>query len=221
MPATPRRAAEKPRFPRPAGELVVQGSRMNAQLGSILTLLGLTASIAIRTPYARRSSRLPVVKTRKGRLEVALLLLVAVGMVIIPCLTACTGILRFADYRLHPLALVVGIGLIALSLWLFWRSHDDLGANWSSSLEIRETHTLVDRGVYERIRHPMYTAAFLFTIAQTLLIANWIAGPAGLLAFLTLYLLRVRREERMMEERFGEDYRVYMRRTKRLIPGVL
>ncbi|MGD0297450.1 MAG: isoprenylcysteine carboxylmethyltransferase family protein, partial [Bryobacteraceae bacterium] len=49
---------------------------------------------------------------------------------------------------------------------------------------------------------------------------NWVAGPSNLIAFAILCALRVRVEERMMVEEFGEEYVAYSARTKRLIPGV-
>jgi protein-S-isoprenylcysteine O-methyltransferase Ste14 len=67
----------------------------------------------------------------------------------------------------------------------------------------------------------MYSAHWLWGIAQALLIHNWIAGLASLVIFLPLYLLRVSREEQMMLEQFGEEYRLYMRRTGRIIPRLL
>jgi len=103
-------------------------------------------------------------------------------------------------------------------VWLFWRSHGDLGRNWSPSLQLREGHELVTGGVYRSIRHPMYASMWLWGVAQALLLQNWIAGWAGLVSFVPLYLLRVPREERMMLDEFGEEYRSYMNRTGCIIP---
>jgi protein-S-isoprenylcysteine O-methyltransferase Ste14 len=103
-------------------------------------------------------------------------------------------------------------------LWLFWRSHHDLGTNWSATLEVREGHTLITHGIYEKIRHPMYAAIWLWALGQGLLLRNWVAGWAGLLAFGTLYFLRVANEERMMLDQFGADYQRYQERTGRLLP---
>ena len=64
----------------------------------------------------------------------------------------------------------------------------------------------------------MYLAFLLWGIAQTLLLPNWIAGPAGLVGSLTLYLFRLPREERMMLQEFGDQYRTYMQRTARIVP---
>ena len=113
-----------------------------------------------------------------------------------------------------------GVACLAVGLWLFYRSHADLGTNWSITLEVREQHRLVTQGVYRRIRHPMYLALFVYSIGQAFAIPNWVAGPSYLVAFAILFALRVGAEERMMLERFGDAYAAYMARTKRLVPGV-
>jgi protein-S-isoprenylcysteine O-methyltransferase Ste14 len=66
----------------------------------------------------------------------------------------------------------------------------------------------------------MYSALVLYAVGQTLVIPNWVAGPSNLIAFAVLLALRVRAEERMMVEQFGDEYAAYTARTKRLVPGV-
>ena len=110
-------------------------------------------------------------------------------------------------------------GFVA-GLWLLWRAHTDLGSNWSDSLQLQQGHELVTSGIYQRIRHPMYAAGWLFGIAQALLLPNWITGLSGLVSFGLLYCLRVPREEQMMLKEFGAAYRAYMDRTGRVIPRV-
>ena len=104
------------------------------------------------------------------------------------------------------------------SLWLFWRSHTDLGQNWSVSLELRENRELVTAGIYRRIRHPMYSSIWLWALAQAMLLPNWFAGWLVVPAFTAMYFLRTPREERLMCEKFGDQYRAYMRQTGRLFP---
>ncbi len=131
-----------------------------------------------------------------------------------------TPLFACADYRLYPLPYALGLGIMVVGLWLFYRSHADLGTNWSVTLQMRENHGLVTYGVYSVIRHPMYSSMFLIGIAQLLFLPNWIAGPAYLLSFGVLYIFRVRVEERMMLDQFGAEYEQYMRQTGRLIPQV-
>ena len=65
----------------------------------------------------------------------------------------------------------------------------------------------------------MYTAIFLNALAQTLLLANFVVGPAFLIAFSILYLSRIEQEEKMMLDHFGAQYEEYQRRTNRLVPS--
>ena len=143
-------------------------------------------------------------------------------MQVIPFIYLLTSWLDFADYNLPVWAgLVVGLigtAVFVVALWLLWRSHVDLGRNFSPELQIGEKHSLVTNGVFHYIRHPMYAAHWLWAIAQALLLQNWIAGLSFLATSLPLYLLRIPREEQMMLEHFGEEYRLYMNRTGRVIP---
>lgn len=184
-------------------------------------VLSILLEIVIRMPYNRIRQRTDVATDRVGATEKTLLGVMTMGLFFLPVIYIFTDWLRFADYQLPLWLGIAGIGLLGLGLWLFWRSHVDLGRNWSPSLQVMEGHTLVAEGVYRRIRHPMYASQMLMGLAQILLLQNWIAGPAGLLLFLPLYLVRVPREEQMMSEQFGADYRVYMARTNRILPRLV
>jgi protein-S-isoprenylcysteine O-methyltransferase Ste14 len=192
---------------------------MNPWIAKAVILAATVAMIAIRAPHGQRSRTVKIVKNRKGALEVALLLLAMFGFVI-PLVWVASPLLSFADYPLRSIPLAAGIVCFAVGLWLFHRSHADLGTNWSITLQVRESHRLVVEGVYQRVRHPMYAALFLYSVGQLLVLPNWIAGPSYLVTFGILFALRVRAEERMMLEEFGADYAAYMARTKRLVPGV-
>jgi protein-S-isoprenylcysteine O-methyltransferase Ste14 len=193
---------------------------MNPWFGKALVLVGIIATAAIRAPHGRRSGKVTVVESRKSRAEVTLLALMWIAVMILPLVSIVTPVLSFADYPLRVVPWFLGTVCLGFGLWLFYRSHADLGTNWSLSLEIREGHKLVTNGVYEHIRHPMYTAILLNAVAQALLLPNWLAGPSCLVAFLLMLTFRLGREEQMMRERFGDDYVAYAARTKRLIARV-
>jgi protein-S-isoprenylcysteine O-methyltransferase Ste14 len=175
--------------------------------------------VVIRDPHGQRSRGIKVTKSRKGPLETVLLTL-AVLSFFVPFIWIATPVLAFADYPLRPVPFVAGILCFVLGLWLFDRSHAHLGTNWSITLEVREKHQLVTRGLYRHVRHPMYLALLLYSAGQALVLPNWVAGPSYGVAFALLFVFRVGPEERMMLEEFGRDYEAYMARTKRLVPGV-
>jgi protein-S-isoprenylcysteine O-methyltransferase Ste14 len=66
----------------------------------------------------------------------------------------------------------------------------------------------------------MYSAFWLWAVAQALLLPNWVAGFSGLVGFGILFFGRVAREERMMLETFGDSYRAYTARTGRIFPSI-
>jgi protein-S-isoprenylcysteine O-methyltransferase Ste14 len=149
-----------------------------------------------------------------------LLALAFLGLWLVPLIYAATGFPAALDRPLIPAIAVLGVIALCGALVLFYRSHADLGKNWSISLQIRNEHRLVTTGIYRFIRHPMYTSFFLLAVAQALLLPNWLAGLTGLVGVGILYAFRVRQEERMMLERFGTDYQNYMAHTARLIPWI-
>ncbi len=74
------------------------------------------------------------------------------------CVCATQPLLAFAARAQPPACTVLGGVAMAVGLWLFWRSHADLGESWSVTLELNADHRLVTRGVYRLVRHPMYSA---------------------------------------------------------------
>ena len=190
-----------------------------AWIAKAVILAGMVVMMAIRAPHGRRSRSIKVARSLRTPLETLLLVLAWVGF-FVPLIWVVSPVFSFADYPLRIGPLVAGLTCLVIALWLFFRSHADLGTNWSVTLELRQEHRLVTQGVYRAIRHPMYSALLLYSVGQALVIPNWVAGPANLIAFAILLTLRVRAEERMMLEEFGDEYAAYSARTKRLIPGV-
>jgi protein-S-isoprenylcysteine O-methyltransferase Ste14 len=186
----------------------------------VIWLIGVVGWFVIRYPHQRRSRRTPKRLRSSRTRELVLMAISSTGLGIIPALYVAAGVPAFADYLFRPWQAGLGAAVFGGSLWLFYRTHKDLGRNWSVTLEVREQHKLVTSGVYSRVRHPMYSAFWLWAVAQALLLPNWIAGPAGLVGFGTLFFLRIGREERMMSEAFGEEYRRYVERTSRVLPGI-
>jgi protein-S-isoprenylcysteine O-methyltransferase Ste14 len=108
-----------------------------------------------------------------------------------------------------------GLGILSVVFWTWTQIH--LDTQWSAQLQLRKEHHLVTSGPYARIRHPLYSAMFGWAAALGLLTANWIFVAMAALSIAGT-AARVPKEERMMLEAFGDEYKAYMQRTGRFFP---
>lgn len=95
-----------------------------------------------------------------------------------------------------------------------------LGRFFTIRVQVQEGHVLVQEGIYSRIRHPLYAGFLLEWCAPPFLLGSPIGVLFVTLPMLLAVLRRIPREEALMIDAFGDRYRDYMRRTKRLVPNV-
>ena len=107
------------------------------------------------------------------------------------------------------------LGVVAVIFWTW--TQVTLDTQWFAQLQLTKAHHLVATGPYARIRHPLYAGIFGWCVALSLLTANWIFVAVCVLSILGL-LWRVPKEEQMMIEAFGGEYKAYMQRTGRFFP---
>ncbi len=107
------------------------------------------------------------------------------------------------------------LGLLSLAFWTWTQAA--LDTRWSAQLQLRKEHQLVTSGPYARIRHPLYAAMFAWAIALAILTANWLFVALAALSIAGT-VVRVPKEEQMMIEAFGNEYKAYMQRTGRYFP---
>lgn len=174
--------------------------------------------VVIRAPFGMSTKSREKTEQRVSTTEKILLILLTIATGVLPLIYTLTNWLAFANYTLPTWLGWMGIFIMACPLLVFWRAHYDLKANWSPSLELYEGHTLITSGIYRTIRHPMYGSLLLQNIAQLLLLQNWIAGPISIVLFIPLYIFRSSAEEKMLMERFGDQYREYKKATGGILP---
>jgi protein-S-isoprenylcysteine O-methyltransferase Ste14 len=114
---------------------------------------------------------------------------------------------------LRWIGFAIGILSVAFMTW----TQVTLDTQWSAQLQLRKDHHLITTGPYARMRHPLYTSTFGWGAALSLLTAHWIFVAVSVLAIIGL-MLRIPKEEQMMIEAFGDEYKAYMRRTGRFFP---
>ena len=109
----------------------------------------------------------------------------------------------------------VGIGVLCVYgiYWLF----SSIGTGITPVSATRKEHRLSTSGPYRWVRHPLYTIGSSFYITFGLMADNWFIATLGALAFLAM-AVRTPKEEANLIEKFGDEYRDYMKRTGRFFP---
>jgi protein-S-isoprenylcysteine O-methyltransferase Ste14 len=109
----------------------------------------------------------------------------------------------------------VALGLIGVGgvYWLF----SSIGSGISPTSATREKHVLSTKGPYRWIRHPLYTFGSSLFISFGMMADNWFVALLGILAF-TAMAVRTPKEEANLIEKFGDEYREYMKHTGRFFP---
>ena len=145
---------------------------------------------------------------------------ILMAMLVSPMLVICTSWLEPFHMSLStPLRAVGFIGFF-VSLLLLWWIHAALGKNFTQKLEVFENHQLIIVGPYKYVRHPMYTQFLLWVIFQGLLLANSFVLVFGLVAWVFFCCVRVPPEEKIMRQKFGEEYDQYALKTGCMFPKI-
>jgi len=127
-------------------------------------------------------------------------------------------LIAWAAIPAWPLALRwLGLALMALMLPLLYWMFASLGKNITPTVKTRSGHELVTDGPYRYIRHPLYTFGSLFFFGFCLLAGNALLLVSAVIA-LSALSARTPFEEQMLIERFGDQYKEYMKRTGRYFP---
>jgi protein-S-isoprenylcysteine O-methyltransferase Ste14 len=109
----------------------------------------------------------------------------------------------------------VGIGILCV-LGIYWL-FSSIGSGITPTSATRKQHTLVTSGPYRWVRHPLYTVGASMFIAFGMVADNWFIAGLGVLTFI-LMAVRTPKEEANLIEKFGDEYREYMKRTGRFLP---
>jgi protein-S-isoprenylcysteine O-methyltransferase Ste14 len=114
------------------------------------------------------------------------------------------------------LGVVLGILCTAGIYWLF----SSIGSGITPTSATRKEHKLVTSGPYRWVRHPLYTVGTSLFLALGLIADNWFIILLGMLAFVAM-ASRAPKEEANLVEKFGDEYREYMKRTGRYFPKLI
>ena len=128
--------------------------------------------------------------------------------------------LAAGDHWLEVLTAAIAIAASIGSVVLIMSAVKTLGKEWSITARMVQDHQLATKGPYARVRHPIYTGMLGMLIATGLAISHWIALVAAMVIFAIGTLIRVRIEERLLREMFGQRFEEYARQVPAVIPGI-
>ena len=138
-------------------------------------------------------------------------------------LTLWTGIgLAFGERGAMHAAPVQIAGLVILGIGIAVRSTAiaQLGRFHTPNVAVRADHQLKVTGLYRFVRHPSYLGALIAYLGFGLALGNWLSVAVIMVVMTGLYLFRIHEEDAAMLAAFGDPYRAYCARTKRLVPWV-
>ena len=166
---------------------------------------------------ARAAARNPTESGEPHAHRILRLLMLAVTFVLLlsPSLPLAPLVRRFVPNR--PIIRDLGVTLAGLGILLMIWARRHLGHYWSDKVEIKTNHQLIRAGPYARLRHPIYTGMLLGIAGTALAVGEW-RGLAAFVLLLTNYVIKARKEERILRQKFGPAFEQYERRTGFLIP---
>lgn len=121
-------------------------------------------------------------------------------------------------YRLS-LVNVVGLCLFLIGVSMRRVAKRTLGEYYSYGLRTLPNHKLIKHGIYKHIRHPISLAMILYSPAIPLIFSS-LYGFLLMLGLIPCTLYRVKIEESMLLEKFGDEYREYVKKTKKMLPFI-
>jgi protein-S-isoprenylcysteine O-methyltransferase Ste14 len=111
----------------------------------------------------------------------------------------------------------LGVGIAVVNDGLLYWLFSSIGSGISPTSATRKEHKLSTSGPYRWIRHPLYTVGTTLFISFGMMADNWFIALLGILAFIAM-AARTPKEEANLIEKFGDEYREYMKRTGRFLP---
>jgi protein-S-isoprenylcysteine O-methyltransferase Ste14 len=150
----------------------------------------------------------------RDRVSTPLLLLAFVVAAILP------GALSGATFGSTGRGAWAGVGLCVVGLVVRAWGMRTLGRSYTRTLRTASDQRLVTTGPYRWVRHPGYAGSIAVWVGAALAFHDWLAAVLVAILMLLAYGWRIRAEERMLLEHFGDVYRDYAAHTSRLLPGV-
>ena len=122
------------------------------------------------------------------------------------------------QYVLNLILQLLAVIIAISSVWLAMAAIKELGKQWSLAARLVEDHQLITTGVYQTVRHPIYTAMLGMLVATGLAYSNWIALVVSVIVFIVGTKIRTNLEEGLLRDAFGKEFEDWKAKVPGLIP---
>ena len=148
--------------------------------------------------------------------------LAAIWITIVVCISLSVYISIVNQYRIADNLMIPYLGLSVVNIGIVFRllSVRSLGKFFTVSVTIRQDHQLKTDGFYKYLRHPSYAASLISFVGLGVALNNWISLGLLSVAIFSVFVIRIRVEEKVLVEQFGDQYLEYKKSTWALIPFV-
>jgi protein-S-isoprenylcysteine O-methyltransferase Ste14 len=195
---------------RPIEEKRIPALSLSLKLGLIYLI-----SEVLLTLTRRSRSRTGTKQDRSTLLVLWIVIMISIGAGVFVAMNWRAGALPFG--RAFEIA---GVVLFVAGLIFRWWAIVTLGRFFTVDVTIEKDHELVERGPFRLVRHPSYTGVLLAFVGFALTLRNWAAMLVVLVPIFVAFVRRMNVEEEALRGALGDRYAEYMKRTKRLVPGV-
>ncbi len=133
------------------------------------------------------------------------------------------GLFQIGTLEYHNEALYYRIGgliIFGIFSWLQVKSFKNLKTFYTQDISLQKNHQLITTGIHKTIRHPQYISQVISDIGLGIALLGYVIIPLVIFVELPLFILRAKREEKMMQEFFGDAYSEYKKKSGFIIPFI-
>jgi protein-S-isoprenylcysteine O-methyltransferase Ste14 len=197
-------------WPSSIAAAVLLAAKLTVPLCTALVL----AAVALNFAEAPKAG--PVARRKKSPVETGSML--AFFALVYLLIRFHVGDVLGGSESLHAAVASIGALLVVAGAGVNVAGRVVLGANWANQVTVYQAQTLVTRGVFGYVRHPLYASLIWMSVGASLVYANWAALVATLGVFVPAMHYRAGQEETLLEERFS-GYADYRRHVPRFHPA--
>jgi protein-S-isoprenylcysteine O-methyltransferase len=191
------------------------------RLSGILGLIYLISEVLLSvTRRSRSKTGEKQDRSTLGMIWLVIAVSIAAGMFVARSISLRAGVVGLFDFPKSDWIPVAAVAFFAVGLVVRWWAIVTLGRFFTVDVVIEKDHEVVQRGPFRLVRHPSYSGVLLAFVGWAITLGNGVAMAVVLVPIFIALLIRMNVEEEALQRALGDQYGAYMRRTKRLVPGI-